>query len=781
MSAEPYRRTSRLADILYRFRFVLSALVVLGAAAFAPSANITNIDNDLSAWISRDDPAYQDYERFRKEFGGTRNLIIALEGDRLFTLQGLAYIDRITREIEKLDRVERVQSLATANSVRPLPATADDEGGLEVAPLMDVPLDSEAEAAEVRRAALEDPLMRGDLVSEDGRVTAVFVSFDEDRIDEVRGQVIEGVRGVVERDMPAGLEAYYNGSLEISETYNRVTLSNTRELTPPILIITILAIYVLFRSVRKTGVILVAIGVSVLWTLGLYAAAGFSFNVLTSMLAPLVIVLAIADDVHIVQHFDHELRLSGSKERAFKSSVAHLFTPLLGASGTTALGMLSLATSEVVAVRTFGIGAAIGIMVDFVISLVFVPTLLTLVRPDLKATPQERWLSTPLQRVGRFAFERPAWIVSIVLGLSIVAGLGIVKLRVDTNHINFFPASHPLSRSAALVDRELSGIYSFNILIEGPPESIATPDTLGRMDRLSRDLSGLPYVRKVTSLADYVKRVNQQLSAGSQQAYALPSSKEAIAQELFVFGLSDQGRTELSRVVASDFSRAHISVKLASMSSDLVFEQIRIAEELSAKAFAGSGLTITVTGSGRLFATLDHYLVVSQLSSFGTAFLTVFAVIFVVFRSASFGLLGIIANAFPVVVVMGVMGWLGISLNIATVMVASIALGIVDDDTIHFIGRYRREIANGAGTLDAVETASMHEGRAALTTTLINALSYSVMMLSEYRPSAWFGSLLATTMALAFVTEVLLVPATIALLPRLLGAPALARRLGTAA
>jgi len=217
------------------------------------------------------------------------------------------------------------------------------------------------------------------------------------------------------------------------------------------------------------------------------------------------------------------------------------------------------------------------------------------------------------------------------------------------------------------------------------------------------------------------------------------------------------------------------------MSSDLVFEQIRVAEDLSAAAFAGTGLKITVTGSGRLFSTLDHYLVVSQLSSFATAFVTVFAVIFVVFRSASFGLLGIIANAFPVIVVMGIMGWLDISLNIATVMVASIALGIVDDDTIHFIGRYRREIANGLGTLEAVEVASMHEGRAALTTTLINSLGYSVLMVSEYRPSAWFGSLLAVTMALAFITKVFLMPTTIALMPRLFGTPALTRRLGTAA
>jgi predicted RND superfamily exporter protein len=773
--------SSWLADVLYRVRHWALVLIIAGAVAFAPAVDLTNIDNDLSAWIAKDDPIYLDYERFRQEFGGTRNLIVALTGDRLFTPEVLTYIDGISDELSRLDRVERVHSLATANVVRPLPPTADDDGGIEVTPLFEGRSGTAEGALAIRREGLDDPLLRGDLISEDGRVTAVVLTFDEDRIDEVRGQVLQNIRDVVERDKPRGIEAHYNGSLEISEEYNRVTIANTRDLTPPILALTLVALYWMFRSVRKTAVMLIAIAVSVVWTLGLYAAAGFSFNVLTSMLTPLVVVLAIADDVHIVQHFDHELRVTGSKEQAFKASVRHLFVPLLGASGTTALGMLSLATSDVVAVRTFGIGAAIGVMVDFALSLAFVPTLLTLVRPDPTPPPQERWLMGPLRHAGRFAFSHSTLVLAVVVLVTAVSAAGFTRLRVDTNHINFFPRAHPLSRSADLVDRQLSGIYSFNVLLEGPVDSMSEPAALAKIEQLSSELRRLPYVRKVMSVADYVKRVNQQLESGGRDDYRLPSSREAIAQELFVFGLSDEGREELSRMVASDYSRAHVAVKLASMSSDLVFDQINQAEQLADTMFAGTGIRPTVTGSGRLFSTLDHYLVVSQVSSFGTAFLTVFAVIFVVFRSARFGMLGIIANAFPVVTVLGCMGWLEISLNVATVMVASIALGIVDDDTIHFIGRYRREVAGGAGTLQAIELASMHEGRAALTTTIVNASSYSVLMVSDYRPTAWFGTLLAATMILAFVTEVFLVPAVIAKLPRALGAPAVARRLGTAA
>ena len=134
--------------------------------------------------------------------------------------------------------------------------------------------------------------------------------------------------------------------------------------------------------------------ISVLWTLGLYSLMGYSYNVLTSMLMPLIVVLAIADDVHIMQHWDEERRHK-SAEAAFKATVAHLATPLLGASATTALGMLSLATSNVVAVRSFGVGSAVGIMVDFMISLVFVPTMLSLMKPELAAPPHEKYLVQP--------------------------------------------------------------------------------------------------------------------------------------------------------------------------------------------------------------------------------------------------------------------------------------------------------------------------------------------------------------------------------------------------
>ncbi len=432
--------SDRVAEAIYRWRNPLCVLIVLGALAFIPTARVVSkVDNDITAWFSRQDPVYQQYERFREEFGGTRSLIVALktDGGTIFADTTFRYLEDITARIERIQTVERVQSLANANIVSGVRLQADPsdvqaDDALLVRPLSDV--FHEHGVGEVRRLALRDELIRGDLISDDERVAAIVVTFDEDRVDEVRDQVIDAIHAAVLAKVPRGL-------------------------TPPILILTLGAIYLMFQSWRRT-------------------------------------LLAMA-------------------------------------------GVL----------------------------------------------------------------------------ISVVTIAGTSRLYVDTNHINFFSARHPLSTSARVIDEELSGIYSFNILLEGPEDSLKSPDALRRMDRVSAELRKLPYVKKVTSVADDVKRIHRELSGGGVEGGTLPQDGPAIAPELFVFGMSDRGRSELDRVVASDYSRAQIAVKLASMSSDLVFEQIGAAETIVAREFADSLIRPTVTGSGRLFSTLDHYLVTSQVSS----------------------------------------------------------------------------------------------------------------------------------------------------------------------
>ena len=299
-----------LAGWIYRWRIPLSVFIVVGALVQAPLADITEIDNDITAWFSKDDPVYKDYERYRTEFGGTRALIIALKADsadRLFSRDDA----RNDRGDHRRHRARRHRSAGqqprdghhrrgaeerrtpTRAASRSVPCSRTSRRAIR-------PTSGAARSRTISSAATSS--------RRTASTTAIIVGFDEDRIDEVRGGVIQQIHDIVDPRLPDGVRAYYNGSLEISETYNRITLDNQRKFTPPILLFTVLAIYLSFRSWRKTLLAMFAILVSLLWTLGLYSLMGFSYNVLASMLVPLVVVLAIADDVHIMQHWDEERR-----------------------------------------------------------------------------------------------------------------------------------------------------------------------------------------------------------------------------------------------------------------------------------------------------------------------------------------------------------------------------------------------------------------------------------------------------------------------------------------
>ena len=461
----------RLTAWLWRWRRLLAALSVLGAVLLAPLADIRTLDNDVSAWFQTDDPVYRDYERLKKEFPGSRTLIIALESPDAFAPEMLEALRVISSEIEQVQAVRRVQSLATANVVRLRPAETEDDlrrraaGAAERARSTPPPCDAPRSPTACWPATSCRP----------AGACWPSSSASTRRASTTCAPPCSTTSARAWRDTcPSRPRAHYNGALEISETYNRVTLRNQVLFTPPILLIIIAAIYVMFRSARLTVLTLFAVLVSTLWTVGLYMWAGYGFNVLTSMLPPLVLVLAIADDVHIIQHYTQCRREGAGHEAAWKHTVRHLITPLLAASGTTALGLLSLATSPVDAVRTFGLGAALGVMVDFVVSIVLMPTLLGLVVVPAEPPPQARWLLGPMRAIGRIATTYPGRVLTAASMLLVVVGFGLTFLRVDTNHVAFFKPGHPLHDSAELMDRELSGIYSFQVMLEGPPESLAS-------------------------------------------------------------------------------------------------------------------------------------------------------------------------------------------------------------------------------------------------------------------------------------------------------------------
>ncbi len=741
------------AAFLYRTRYpwVISLLAL--TLFFSTHTEGLDLDNTLSAWFPENDEHYRIYQQFRDDFGGNRNLVIVIEAEDVFDPSILHYIRESTEAIEEVDWVKRVYSLSTANRVY------GNEDGIEVKPLLHGINDGMI--PEIRDYTLRQEILRDDLVSVDATLTSIVVTFEEEKADRERARLLGEIRAIMEGGAIEASRIYYSGSMEFSKEYDRFTLQNQRSFTPPLIALIVVSILLLFRSVSKLLIVIFVVGASVGWTVGIYSLLGYSFNVISGMLIPLIVILSISDSIHILEYHDEISRSRDHKKEIFVSTLSYITRPCLATSLTTAFGLLSLTSSKVPAVQAFGLGSAIGILSAFILSIVFVPFFLSVLPEKYRASKGSIWLK-PLGSLHRFNLRNSKVLLVSMSTVFLLAVTTLSRIEVNTNQIDFFQEESMIRRAAVLLNERLSGVFSVEVYLTGGEGAMKEPKVLQAMEEFRNRVLTYPYVMKATSLADQVKMVNRELEGGDPDAYRIPGSRELIAQELFLLSLSRRGREEMHHIVSSDYTRGRISVKMRSMSSDELVETCRSMEVEAREVFAGTGVTPVLTGSGQLFSYLDHYLVESQIRSFTIAFLTVIVFMFIFFGSWKYGFLSILPNLFPIVLVLGIMGLTGITLNVATVTVSSVALGIAADDTIHFISRFKRERREkGHDRIRALENSTIQVGRAIISTSLINILGFSILVFSDFMPTVYFGYLIAMTMGFALIGDLVFLPTSI--------------------
>lgn len=741
------------AVFLYRTRHFWVSILIILTVFFSFHTEGLRLDNTLSSWFPEDDESYRLYQEFQDEFSGNRNLLIAIEADNVFDPSVLRYIEDKTEAIEEVDYVRRVYSLSTASRV------SGSEEGIEVKSLLHGMNDGML--PEIKDYALRNEIFRDDLVSSDATLTTMLITFDEEKADRERSKLLGRIRDIMEDGLIGGIRLYYSGSMEISKEYDRFTMQNQRSFTPPLIALIIISMLLLFRSVMKLLIVMFVVGVSVAWTIGIYSLMGYSFNVISGMLIPLIVILSISDSIHILEYHDEVSRKTDDREATYVDTLTYITNPCLATSLTTAFGLLSLTSSKVPAVRSFGLGAAVGVISAFLVTIVLVPFILSVIPARYRAFRDSVWIYF-LRGLHRYNKRYAKALIAMMMALFVMAVSGITRLEVNTNQMDFFHEDSQIRRAAELLNSHLSGVFSVELFLRGEEGSMTEPVVLEAMERFRERVLSYPLVKKVYSLADQVKMINRELEGGDPAAYRIPGSRELIAQELLLLSLSRKGREDLLNLVSSDYSCGRISVKMQSMSSDELVATCRWVDDEARKIFAGTGVTPDLTGSGQLFSHLDKYLVESQIRSFSIAFTTVIIFMFIFFRSWKYGLLSILPNLFPIVLVLGIMGMTGITLNVATVTVSSVALGIAADDTIHFISRFKREHHEMEGDLiPSLESTTLNVGRAIVSTSLINIVGFSILIVSDFVPTVYFGCLVALTMSFALVGDLVFLPTSI--------------------
>ncbi len=712
--------------------------------------------SDFDFFTLENNPELEYYDTFKTIFGDDEFFIIAFKNDNLFSPETLEIIQQITWSIEELDDVEEVTSLANVNEI------SGGEDYFEVRPLLDYLPENEAEQSALRDRALQNPLYKGNLISKDGRTTAIVVEPHVDSKDDgLRKRVLTDVKEILAPFEAAGNKFYMAGWTTTNLSLSQYLTSDVLIFVPATYLLITIFTWLFFRNIRITFLSILNISICVGATRGLMGLMGIALNNVTTIIIPLVMALALCDTVHIFSHMDRQiLKRFPRRKQALSHVVNRVALPCFLTTLTTAIGFISLCISDIPPVKEFGWIASAGMVFEFIFSFFFLPPLILCFDP--KKVYQEydggNRISTILRHLFSFVFEKYRLVIVVCAAIVVASVIYTSHLRVETNLMEFFKKSSPVRTALDYVESHLTGVATLDISFQATTlDAFKEPENLAIIEAIQSYTQSLPGIDKAVSFVDFIKDMNQSFHAEKPEFYSIPDSRELIAQYLLLYDADD-----IEDFINPDFDYARLSIRTARHSSS---EKREIIDKIR-KFIDGMDhkeIEIRITGRSLKDVLVINALVSSQIYSLALATVIISVLLLIVFRSAALAALSLIPNMFPIILNFGVMGVMGIPLDTGTALIAAVALGIAVDDTIHFLTEYQERRAQGLLIPEALMHVIDTKGRAILSSSLILCVGFGVMVLSRFVPVVHFGLLCAIIMITAVIGDLVLLPAVILL------------------
>jgi predicted RND superfamily exporter protein len=736
--------------------------VLLGVAAFTLFSVAGLVDLRSGALRLRIDPSAtrllppggeerELYEKARRLFGSDESIVIGLGAKDVFTPQVLERVVAMTRAIERIDGVQNVLSLATALNLR------SSDGDLEVAPFLETIPRQPAELERLRRESLGNPIYAGTLLSRDGRATALLVSLERMSDQELIQRRLDAKVIQAARAEAGDLELWVSGVPHVKTFLGESLVRELSYMLPLIMGLVALVLYLQSRSLRGVMVPLATIAISLVWTLGTLGWLGQELNLVTVMVPALIITLGFTYGLHVVAEYEAELvaHPSALPAEAVARALDAIWVAIVVTCITTVAGFVSLALSPIVAIRQFGLYAALGDVFTVIVALTFAPALLSLLpRPRRVWQAQEGWLEELGTRLAAFAIGRRRLLLGAACAFLVVCAVGMSRIRVSAEFPGNLREDNPVRLDYEAINARFGGANQMRILLETDiPDAFVEPANLRAVRELQEWLESQPEVGETISIVDYVTLLHRALAEGAtQDESALPETRRMVSQ-LLLFGASP----ETKRFADARYQTANVLVFTKVANSDAVADFVGRVESRIGEL--PPHLRGSLTGSGVLMRRVVDDISWGQFTSLSSAFLQIYLVLVLMFMSFRVGLLALIPNAVPIFAYFGALGFTGITLNPATSLVGSLALGVVVDDTIHFFARFNAEARRLADEAKAAAAAVRALIRPVTFTTLGLCAGFLVLTLSEQRPQVEFGLLAALIFGFGWLCDAVLSPA----------------------
>ena len=635
--------------------------------------------------------------RFKELFGSRETVLVAVTRSDLFEERGKAYLTKLVAGLSKLEGVAEVRSLADSDFVVP-------------------------------------PHLVGLLVSEDRRTAGIHLQLTDFTADPGGlDRFVDELDALIDENREDGTRIAVAGiPLEKRES-SRLVLRDQRIFSP--LCFVVLGVVLLFVTRHLAGMLLplAFAGITILWTLGLYALSGRTLNMITSLLPPVIMTLSASTTIHLYMEWRHGEE-TGKVERVV-GALRKLFVPCFFASGTTMIGFLSLLLSDTPAVRSFGLFAALGVAVAFVIGLGGMAAILSYCRVPEEEHHREGFVGRKLVRLlglsAELAIRHPGKVVAVTLALCVLGISGALRVESNTDLLTFLGEKSSLVKDTRYIDEHLTGTGVIELLVKRTDgEAFDGLEEFTRISDFENEVRDLPHVKHALGLVD-IPQVG--LSGGGTSDGSL---------------VSDDRRT-LRITVAAESVGTREGEALVSAIRDAASEKL------------GDGFEVTQTGAFHRIVAESNRLTASQVKSFGVALVFILLSIGLVFRSLRYTALAFLPNVAPLLIAAAIMGYGGIDLSAGTSMIASVMIGIAVDDTIHFLSAFRRNY-RGCGD-EAIRETLRSTGLSLFATTLALSLGFWVAVFGSFQPTVYFALLSGITMWLALAFDLVVLPSCLKL------------------
>ncbi len=694
-----------------------------------------------------DDPARIFYQHTLDTFGSENISIIFLQDPDLFQAAKLAAIQQAVNQINKSPLVQRTDSLFSRRYLRTIEGYIYTDAYLSKIPA------TVAEADSIRQAALRNPLIARNLLSQDGKAMAINIYFNNKKY----GPGFDQAAALMLDQALAPLHDKLQILFHVGDPYVRTGISqrirqDQANIVPLALLMLVLTLSIALRHLAVAVIPLLTAGVSIVWTLGLMAALGIPVNIMTSIIPALLIIIGSTEDIHLLSEYHAGIIKGKKSKKAIRFMAQHMGIAVGLTFITTYFGFLSIALNDLTLLRQFGLVASTGLGFNFLATVLLIPASLRLFgsrkNRQQKTSKPDLFTRLALNVLHYIKQHRLHVGVSLLL-LSGIAVYGALHMRVNNNVMDYFSASSSFYKYAGTLHERLSGMQTFSIVVTGQAGAFEHVMQLEELQSLQQFLEDSGKFDSSYSYADFIGVVHSGIDSETPSAPYLPVRDEVVRE----YGQMLDSRI-LRPFVSDDFSQARIIVRHNISSSRELNQSVAKIMDF-ARQWLAPGLSIQVTGESYLNNRAVDYMADGQARSLALMLTVIFLLVSLLFMQMKAGMIAVLANLFPIISLFGVMGYLDLALDTGTAMVAAIAMGIAVDHSMHFMVRYQHAEQDSNNSL---ESTVRKEARPIIATAIALAMGFATLCLSEFPPVARFGLLSALVMLLALISTFVILP-----------------------